>query len=428
MPPRGTNAFPDPEPTPTGVDGVTPPGDPPPGPPTAPPPPATPPHPPQGPNPTGNTTQTVTVTCPDGLPFTVMVPPGLVQGFNQAEANQIATSYINQHILSLRFCLSDFSGSFCVGAGISATISVSGGTGPFTFSASALPAGYTITQTGPRSVTFSGTANTAGNFSFTLRATDPLGDFMEKTFSFTVVGFAPGTLPDGMPFAPYSAQIPTDPGSVIVFFGIRFGSLPTGLSMDVHSGVISGTPTVPGTYPFTAIIFSADGGSCLRDFSIHIFPFIIWTTGHTFNSGTPAFTVGAIGGSGNFSSTCHGGVQDEGVFLTLDTHLFNDLPTARTINIQFSIGYSLTTQAGAPLQSTAQWEVDELITAQQIDSRFAADGSVQSGTATPVWQWPIGGNSSVHVQLQVYIAAAANAQLSLTSLASVSGSFVISLI
>lgn len=76
-----------------------------------------------------------------------------------------------------------------VGSAYSTTITVTGGTGPYTFAITAgtLPSGLSLnTSTG----VISGTATTAGSSSFTIQATDSLGATGSTAFSL-VVGAAP---------------------------------------------------------------------------------------------------------------------------------------------------------------------------------------------------------------------------------------------
>ena len=60
-----------------------------------------------------------------------------------------------------------------------------------------------------------------------------------------------GSLPDVDVGAEYSKQLSADGGSEPYTWTLESGNLPTGLSLDSLSGVISGIPTEAGTYNFT---------------------------------------------------------------------------------------------------------------------------------------------------------------------------------
>lgn len=146
------------------------------------------PLPPQKPVIAYNTAQSVTVYCPDGLPFTVLVPPGLVNGLTQEEADQAARSYVEQTVLNQRFCLSDLSQSaFAVNVAFAVMVTVSGGAAPFTFTSDDLPSGLMLVADGDRSTWITGAPTVVGLQTFHVRATDSSGNFMEKSYSIQVV-------------------------------------------------------------------------------------------------------------------------------------------------------------------------------------------------------------------------------------------------
>lgn len=79
-----------------------------------------------------------------------------------------------------------------VGEPYNETITATGGTAPYTFtlSAGALPDGLTLTSAGE----LSGTPTTAGDFTFTILATDAKGCFADRTYTMSVFDSMP-TLP-----------------------------------------------------------------------------------------------------------------------------------------------------------------------------------------------------------------------------------------
>ena len=412
--------LPNPNPTPSGLNNEEPPA-----PPNVPPVPNGPPQPPATPNVYFSGPNTATVFCADGNPFTVNVPAGLFAGLSQAEADQIAVSYALQNITRLKFCLSDFTASGCVGTTITNTFSVTGGTGPFTFSDEGIPPGFSLVAAGERAAFLSGTIESGGTYNFTIRATDPLGNYMEKTYRIIGIGFADQTLPDGLPSTPYSATIQVQSDEVLDY-RIPSGSLPPGLGMDTQTGVISGTPTTPGTYPFVVSIQAADA-RCLKDFSIHIYPAIGWATGAVNIQGFPTYTVTAFGGVGSFSAACEGGVQDDSVDLLMNTTVFNDLLAAKTARFTFTLNYSLISDLAPPGASQASFDLKDTVPITTIAAEAVFNGATLTNSGLVVIYdvaLPGNGNKNVHFLLNV----AASASGAPTSIAGVGISFVLTIV
>lgn len=419
----GTNTFPNPNPTPSGPNGT-----PPTVPPATPPTPSVPPTPPQEPNGYFSGPSTVTIFCSDGTPFTVNVPAGLFAGFSQAEADASARSYIERNITSLKFCISDFGASVCIGTAIAGTLTITGGTGPFTWTAEGLPPGISLLPSGDRTAEIFGTMESGGTFTVTVRATDPLGNFMEKNFTIIAIGFVTDTLPDSLPFVPYSTTIQVESDEVLDF-RLPAGSLPPGLTLDTVTGVISGTPTTPGTYAFVVSIQSPDQTRCLRDFSIHIFPTIGWSVFADNTTGFPTYTIGAVGGAGNFNADCDGGVQDDSVDLHFNGTIFNDLPTAKTLRIEFLLGYILTSNPQPPAGGgLAFYSLQEALTATVIATTSIATppgGTITASSTTPSYVVAIGGNGNKTVHLLLRVSAGGSGGIDAKSI--VGGSFTVSI-
>ena len=119
----------------------------------------------------------------------------------------------------------------------------------------------------------SGTPTLAGTFTFTIKATNDAG-FDEKDFTI-VIHNAPehpmiitDELPDGMVGVPYN-KIVEAVGDQPITWNIENGNLPESLNLDSDTGIISGTPTLAGTYTFK-IKATNDAGFDEKDFTIVI--------------------------------------------------------------------------------------------------------------------------------------------------------------
>jgi hypothetical protein len=139
------------------------------------------------------------------------------------------------------------------------TLQATGGVAPLNWSlaSGSLPAGMALNSAG----LIFGTPTTGGTSTFTVRVTDsstaPGGGLStQQTFSLTVVGvlsIPTATFPNGNVGIAYSVSLPFSGGLPPLAWSIYSGSLPSGLVLQ-NNGVISGTPTVQGTYSFAVTV------------------------------------------------------------------------------------------------------------------------------------------------------------------------------
>jgi hypothetical protein len=148
-----------------------------------------------------------------------------------------------------------------IGTPYSQTVQTTGGTAPIAFAVTAgsLPAGIALNAS---SGVVSGTATTAGAYSFTVTATDANGLASSATYSGTIappVAIVTPALPTPEAGQPYSQTVQTTGGTPPLTFALTGGALPAGLTLNTATGVISGTVTAAGPYSFTITVTDANG-------------------------------------------------------------------------------------------------------------------------------------------------------------------------
>jgi len=150
------------------------------------------------------------------------------------------------------------------------TLVGSGGVGgPYTFSATGLPAGLTLSTSG----TISGTPTVNGTFPYTVTVTDSAGNKGTVSCSVTVAPPSPPTANCasisavvGVAISPITVTGSGGAGGPYTFSAT---GLPAGLTMS-SSGTISGTPTVSGIFPYTVTVTDSAGNVGTVDCSVTV--------------------------------------------------------------------------------------------------------------------------------------------------------------
>jgi hypothetical protein len=220
-----------------------------------------------------------------------------------------------------------------VGTAYSQALTASGGTAPYTWAlkaGSSLPGGLSLSNGGA----LTGNPTAFGTFTFTITVTGTIGGTAEKLFSLTIApppveivdplppvdGKTP--LPAATQGASYSQQLTATGGTGTYEFELAAGdSLPAGLSLS-SSGLLSGTPSVFGTFNFDVTVNSGPVSSTTT-FQLIISPPAVVITTTTLPAGTVgtpyAATLAASGGNGTYAWSVTGGALPGGVTLSGNT-------------------------------------------------------------------------------------------------------------
>jgi len=140
-------------------------------------------------------------------------------------------------------------------AAYSQTLQSTGGVTPYTWSltAGSLPTGLSLNAT---IGVLSGTPTATGVFNFTVQVQDSYTPQQTDTqaLSITVnpqLDITTASLPNGVQNTAYSQTLSATGGTLPYTWSRTAGNLPTGLTLNPTTGLISGTPTATGVFSFT---------------------------------------------------------------------------------------------------------------------------------------------------------------------------------
>ena len=288
-----------------------------------------------------------------------------------------------------------------------ATLTVSGGKSPYSFATkngSTLPSGLTLNGTTGR---LSGAPTAAGNFSFTITAKDSgsPATTIERTFTLAVQAYGMSVSgPTAISGQQYNAISPATysvSGGVAPYSWSTVPALPTALSINATTGVISGNLSAAGGNYSVAVTVKDKGNQTASQnvtLSVSPAPPLDWVTQPALPSGKVATTYNATltvsGGKSPYSfATKNGSTLPSGLTLNGTTGRLSGAPTAAG-NFSFTITAKDSGSPATTIERTFTLAVQAYgmsvsgptaISGQQYNAISPATYSVSGGVAPYSW-------------------------------------------
>ncbi|WP_284448496.1 putative Ig domain-containing protein [Pseudoxanthomonas mexicana] len=279
------------------------------------------------------------------------------------------------------------------GLAFSQSLVVSGGIAPYTATLSgALPTGITFN---PATLAFAGTPTESGTFTFDVTATDSTGGTpgtVTATYSLTVLvptlSLSPETVQGATAGVTYTQAFVAAGGVAPYQYTLSAGTLPAGLTLDVSTGQLAGTPTQAGSFDFSVTATDSTAGTAattVRAYTLAISAPVIVVDPDTLptalQSAEYTQALSARGGTAPYTFTLDAGTLPTGMTLSAEGAL-SGTPSATgsfevTIRATDALGFSGTrtyalTVIARP-DPTRDPEVRGLLEAQaEATRRFAA--------------------------------------------------------
>lgn len=224
--------------------------------------------------------------------------------------------------------------SATVATAYSQALAATGGTPPYRWSVStgSLPPGLALD---PNSGVVSGTPTREGTFNFIISANDAGNLTGSKSFSITVnpqrFAITTAACPNATVGTAYTCALSAAGGLTPFTWSVSAGALPPGLTLTATNGVVSGTPSVVGTFTFTAAVADSSGGTATRVLSITVNPPPLAVTSATCPNGVTGAAYSCIltanGGTPPYNWTISAGALPPGLTLGSATGVISGTPT-----------------------------------------------------------------------------------------------------
>jgi prepilin-type N-terminal cleavage/methylation domain-containing protein len=183
-----------------------------------------------------------------------------------------------------------------------------GGTAPYVWTQTGLPAGMSISSDGSGTIT--GTPTVSGTFAVVVTATDAMTGTAARTYSLVIAPplvISTTSLPGGQVGVPYSTTVAFTGGTAPYTW--TASGLPAGVTFNTSTHVLSGTPTASATSSIVVTVSDAMTGTATKTYSVVVNPALAVSTVSMPNGQVGvayASTVAASGGTSPYTWSATG--------------------------------------------------------------------------------------------------------------------------
>lgn len=156
-----------------------------------------------------------------------------------------------------------------VGVRVRSSLAATGGTAPYTWTATGLPDGVSVTSNGA----LAGVPRRAGAYTISAHLVDAGGARTDATVTLVVrahVAVASKSLPRAAAGRAYHAKLALRGGVGSYRWSLATGSLPRGLTLSASTGTIAGKATQAGTYRFTVRVRDSLGAASTKKLALTV--------------------------------------------------------------------------------------------------------------------------------------------------------------
>lgn len=284
-----------------------------------------------------------------------------------------------------------------LGAGYSQALAAAGGASPYSWAliSGSLPAGMTLSSGG----IIAGTPSTTGTASFTVKVTDATAASATRSLSIAVgTGLAVATvsLAPGSVGSAYSQTLSATGGTAPYSWAVTSGGLsasilPPGLAVST-SGVVSGTPSMAGSFTFTVQVLDAAAAIAYRQFTVVISNGLVISTASPLPGAATGIaysqTFTAAGGTAPYTWAVTTGTLPPG-FTLASAGILSGTPTtvgSYTFNVRVTDAASATASAAFSLTVTSGLQITTASLATgSAGAAYSQTLAAAGGTAPYVW-------------------------------------------